>query len=311
MRIVSLLASGTEIVCALGAGEALVGRSHECDSPEWVRRLPACTNPAFDVSGSSAAIDAEVRRRVKNGEPLYHVDGALISEIAPDVLIMQVHCDVCAVTPADVSRAGGAPRSTRMVSLSASTVAEVYEDVRKIGRAIDTEAAAEELIRDMQRRIAAVTARAAGGPAPTVAVLEWTDPVFIASNWAPELIEAAGGQPLVSRRGEHSKAAPWDEVVAADPDYLIVAPCGFDLDRTLREVSVLETLPGWSTLRAVRDGRVAFADGNRYFNRSGVTIVETTEILAEILHPDCVAPRWRAAWRKYEAAGDSRQVTQQ
>jgi iron complex transport system substrate-binding protein len=218
MRIVSLLASGTEIVCALGAGDALVGRSHECDNPAWVQRLPACTSPAFDVSGSSAEIDAEVCRRVKSGEPLYYVNTNLITELAPEVIITQVHCDVCAVTPADVARAGGAPRATRVVALSASSVADIYDDVRKIGKTIGLESTAADLIADMQRRIEAVTAQVGGRPTPTVVVLEWTAPVFTASNWAPELIEAAGGTPLVSRKGEHSRALPWDEVVAADPD---------------------------------------------------------------------------------------------
>jgi iron complex transport system substrate-binding protein len=265
-----------------------------------VRRLPACTRPTFDVNRSSAEIDAEVRRRIRAGEPLYHVDTDLIRDLAPDVLITQVHCDVCAVTPDDVARSGGAPRHTRVVSLSASSVADIYEDVRIVARTIDRADGGEDLIADMQRRIDAVTARVATRQPPTVVVLEWTDPVFTASNWAPELIEAAGGRPLVSRKGEHSKALPWDDVVAADPDYLIIAPCGFDLERTLREVSVLEKLPGWSVLRAVRAGRVAFADGNKYFNRSGITIVETVEILAEILHSDRVPAGWRdVAWCGY------------
>jgi iron complex transport system substrate-binding protein len=298
MRVVSLLASGTEIVCALGAGDAIVGRSHECDNPEWVRRLPACTSSAFDVTRSSAAIDAEVKRRLNSGEPLYHVDADFIRQLEPDVLITQVHCDVCAVTPDDVARAGGAPRNTRVVALAASSVADIYEDIRRVAHALGREAAANALITAMQRRIETVTASVANRAAPSVVVLEWTDPVFTASNWAPELIEAAGGIPLVSDRDQHSRARPWEEVVAANPDYLIVAPCGFDLDRTLREVSVLEKLPGWATLPAVRDGRVAFADGNTYFNRSGVTIVETVEILAEILHADRIQPKWRGkAWQ--------------
>lgn len=161
------------------------------------------------------------------------------------------------------------------------------------------EPAANDLIADMQRRIEAVTARIPNRPRPSVVVLEWTDPVFSASNWAPELIEAAGGTPLVSRKGQHSTAIPWDHVVDAKPDYVVVAPCGFDLERSLREVSVLERLPGWFDLPAVQNGRVTFADGNKYFNRSGITIVETVEILAEILHPDRVPPRWRGrAWRE-------------
>lgn len=298
MRIVSLLASGTEIVCALGAGDALVGRSHECDNPAWVRQLPACTQPAFDVTMSSADIDAEVRRRIRSGLPLYHIDADLIGTLDPDALITQVHCDVCAVTPRDVERAGGPPRAARVVPLSAGSVAGIYDDIAQVGRAIAREPEASALVSDMQRRIGAVTAAVAGMPPPSVAVIEWTDPLFTAANWMPELIEAAGGAPVTMRRAAHSTTTPWMEIVAADPDWIIVAPCGFDLDRTARERDALERLPGWSGLRAVRDQRVALADGNRYFNRSGTTIVETVEIVAEILHVE--SAEWRGvAWTPY------------
>jgi iron complex transport system substrate-binding protein len=302
---VSLLASGTEIVCALGAGDALVGRSHECDNPEWVRRLPVCTQPTFDVHMSSAAIDAEVRRRVRSGAPLYYVDADLVRRLQPDTLITQIHCDVCAVTPEDVARAGCAPRAADIVSLSAGTVAGIYEDIRKVGRAIARAAEAETLIAGMRRRIDAVTAAIAGRPRPTVIVIEWTDPLFTAANWLPELIDAAGGMPLAMRHGEHSATTAWTQIVDADPDYVIVAPCGFDLDRTARERDVLERLPGWFDLAAVRHRRVAIADGNRYFNRSGTTIVETVEILGEMLHAERVAPRHGQAWRQYRPSPSS------
>jgi len=297
MRVVSLLASGTEILCALGAGDALVGRSHECDNPEWVRQLPTCTRPAFDIDMSSAAIDAEVRRRMRAGEPLFHVDADLVRALQPDTLITQVHCDVCAVTPGDVARAGCGPPDARIVSLSAGTLAGIYEDIRQVGRAIAREADADALIAGMQRRIDAVTAAVAGTLRPSVIVIEWTDPLFTAANWMPELIDAAGGTPLAMRRGEHSATTAWAQIVNADPDCVIVAPCGFDLQRTVREREVLERLPGWFDLAAVRHRRVAFADGNRYFNRSGTTVVETVEILGEILHAPRIRPRWRGeAW---------------
>jgi iron complex transport system substrate-binding protein len=308
MRVVSLLASGTEIVCALGAGESLVGRSHECDNPAWVRGLPACTRPAFDVSGSSRDIDAEVRRRVRASEPLYDVDADLIGELAPDLLITQVHCDVCAVTPADVNRAGYARRATQVIALGAGTVAGIHDDIRRIARALNLVDAGEALIAQMQRRIAAVTSAVGKQPVPTVLVLEWTDPTFASGNWTPELVTAAGGRAILAESG-HSTAVSWDRVLDADPDCLVIAPCGFDLDRTAREVPVLEALPGWFRLTAVRTGRVALADGNRYFNRSGTTIVETTEMLAEILHG--VRPE-RAleheAWLRYERSDSGRRA---
>lgn len=300
MRVVSLLASGTEIVCAIGAGEALVGRSHECDNPAWVRRLPACTGPAFDIAVPSREIDAEVRRRLKASEPLYHVDADLIRSLEPDLLITQIHCEVCAVTPADVTRAGCSVLTDQVVALSAGSVAEIYDGVRSVANAMGETAAGEALIIDMQRRIDAVTAAVRGRPVPAVVLLEWTDPIFASGNWAPELIEAAGGRPLLGEKGQHSAAIAWARVLDADPDYLIVAPCGFDLERTLQEVSFLETLPNWFDLTCVKRGHVAFADGNKYFNRSGTTIVETVEILADILHPDRSTSRWHGeAWWNY------------
>jgi iron complex transport system substrate-binding protein len=282
-----------------------VGRSHECDNPEWVRQLPACTHPTFDVDMSSAAIDAEVRRRMRTGEPLYHVDADRVRSLQPDMLITQVHCDVCAVTPEDVARAGCAPRAAQVVSLSAGTVAGIYEDIRQVGRAIARDPEAETLVAGMRRRIDAVTAAVASRRRRSVVVIEWTEPLFTAANWMPELIDAAGGTPVAMRRGEHSATTSWTQIVDADPDYVIVAPCGFDLNRTARERHVLERLPGWFDLSAVRNQRVAFADGNRYFNRSGTTIVETVEILAEILHGECVPRRHREAWQAFQTIKSS------
>jgi iron complex transport system substrate-binding protein len=283
MRIVSLLASGTEIVCGLGAGDWLVGRSHECDNPPWVRRLPECTRPAFDVSMSSAEIDTEVRRRLKSREPLYHVDTELIDSLEPDLLITQEHCHVCAVTPADVARAG-CVAARQVVALSAGSVRGIHEGIVAIGRALGREQDSKALVESMTRRIAAVHAAVRHRPAPTLVALEWIDPIFAMGNWGPELVEAANGRLLLSEKGAFSAAIDWKRVRDADPEWLIVAPCGFDLDRTRREATRLESLPGWPDLRAVQENKVVLADGNKYFNRSGTTVVETVAILAEILH---------------------------
>jgi iron complex transport system substrate-binding protein len=283
MRVVSLLASGTEIVCGLDAGDMLVGRSHECDNPPWVKRLPQCTHPAFDVDMSSGDIDREVRRRLASGEPLYHIDAERIDALAPDLLITQTHCDVCAVTPADVRREGCVVAG-RLLALNAGSVVGIYDDVLAVGHAIGREAAAVDLIAAMKRRIDEASDRVRRMRAPSVVVLEWTDPVFAMGNWGPELIIAANARLALGAEQTYSKTMPWQAVVDADPEHLIIAPCGFDLNRTAREAAHLERLPGWSALQAVERGNVALCDGNRYFNRSGVTIVETVEILAEILH---------------------------
>jgi iron complex transport system substrate-binding protein len=297
MRVVSLLASGTEIVCGLGAGESLVGRSHECDNPPWVARLPACTRPAFDVSISSGQIDAEVRRRLKTGEPLYHVDTELINSLEPNLLITQEHCQVCAVTPADVKRAGCVDAS-QVLALRAGSVQGILDGISSIGRALAREQDAASLVATMTSRIDAVYAAVEHRRAPSLVALEWTDPVFAMGNWGPELVAAANGRLLLGEKGEFSAAIDWKLVRDADPEWLLIAPCGFDLDRTMREVPFLEALPGWFDLRAVREGKVALADGNKYFNRSGTTIVETVEILAEILHGYPARHRGKA-WLSY------------
>jgi iron complex transport system substrate-binding protein len=300
MRVLSLLASGTEIVCALGAGDSLVGRSHECDNPQWVRRLPACTRPAFDVSMSSGEIDAEVRRRLHLHEPLYHVDADRIRDLHPDLLITQMHCEVCAVTPDDVERVGCGILASQVLALGAGTVDGIFDGVRSIARSLHLQSAGEDLIATMRSRMRAVTDAVRDKPTPTVVMLEWTDPIFSMGNWGPELVEAANGQVMLGEKGQFSRAISWKEVRDADPDFLIIAPCGYDIARTVRELPLLEALPGWSHLKSVRAGTVAVADGNLYFNRSGTTIVETVEILAEILHGYRGADHRHAdAWQPY------------
>ncbi len=280
MRIVSLLAGATEIVCALGAGDMLVGRSHECDNPPWVTRLPRCSEPAFDVTMPSREIDAEVRRRLRSGEPLYIVHSELIRELKPDVVITQTHCEVCAVTPANV----GCSIEARQVVLSASSLEEIFEGILRIARALGLEQRGRELAASEKARLENVQRRTAGLPRPRLVVLEWTDPIFAMSNWGPELVELANGELALGRKGEMSPAMDARVLTEADPDCLIVAPCGFDLPRTLRERPLLEAQRWWRELRAVREGRVAYADGNRFFNRSGMTVAPTAGIIAEILH---------------------------
>jgi len=300
MRIVSLLASGTEIVCGLGAADALEGRSHECDNPPWVRSLPVCTRAAFDVNESSGRIDAEVRRRLKAGEPLYHIDTDLIRQLRPDVLITQSHCEVCAVTPGEMDRSGSGIVAAQVLALSAGTVQGIFDGITSVAHALGMSESGADLIAGMRRRMKAIADSVRHRPAPTVVMLEWTDPIFSMGNWAPELVEAANGRTLLGEKGQHSRAIPWDRVREADPDYLIIAPCGYDLERTMGEVPLLDSLAGWADLRAVKEGRVTLADGNRYFNRSGTTIVETVEIIAEILHGYGGEGNWhRFAWQPY------------
>jgi len=282
MRIVSLLASATEIVCALGAGEMLVGRSHECDNPEWVRRLPACSAPAFDVSVSSGEIDREVRRRLRAGEPLYHVHGELIRELHADLVITQSHCQVCAVTPGDVERSCG--HEARQLSLSAISLEQIFEGMLRIAQQLGLDERGRALVSRERQRLDSVRDQATRFSRPTVVMLEWTDPLFAMGNWGPELVEIANGDLLLGEKAQYSGAIPVEQLRGVDPEYLIVAPCGFNLGRSVREQTELERYPWWKELRAVQNGNVAFADGNLFFNRSGMTVSQTAEIIAEILH---------------------------
>jgi len=302
VRIVSLLASATEIVCALGAGEMLVGRSHECDNPDWVRRLPACSSPAFDVSLSSAEIDAEVRRRLRSGEPLYHIHGELIRELRADLLITQSHCEVCAVTPADIERSGACTSPARQVALSASSLEEIFEGVLRIARELGLEQRGASVVRCERERFDAVRKKVASLRRPTVVMVEWTDPLFAMGNWGPELVEVANGELLLGKKGEYSAAIPAEQLREADPEFLIVAPCGFNLERSLQEQAVLERYPWWHDLQAVRKGNVMFADGNLLFNRSGMTVSRTAEVIAEILHGVSFGePSEGLHWRRIDA----------
>ena len=287
--MVSLLASATEIVCALGMGECLVARSHECDWPEWVRQLPTVSAPTFDVSGTSAEIDREVRRRVEAGEPLYRLDAAEIEALGAEILFAQEHCEVCAVTPGDLSRAGCATPGAQVMALTAGTLEGIFLGMERVAAALGVPERGQALVAAEQARLQRVRERCAERTAPTVVVLEWADPIFAMGNWGPELVEAANDQLLLGRKGEHSQAIPWEQVLEADPEVLVVAPCGYDLARAAQELPLLTARPGWNGLRAVQRGRVAIADGNRYFNRSGMTVVETAEILAEMLHGVVVA----------------------
>lgn len=300
-RIVSLLASATELVCALGLGDHLVGRSHECDDPEWVKKLPAVSRPTFDITGTSAEVDARVRTLFAAGEPLYEVDEELLTKLAPDVLLTQSQCEVCAVSPGDLAHGVRAKLERKaVVSMSASDldgILDSFEEVAKVLRHAD---AGGVLVRSIRERLQVLKAKTTALPHPRVVCLEWVDPVFAMSNWGPELVELAGGTCLLGARGEHSSTTPWSDVVRAAPDVLVVAPCGYGLARAVEEMPILAARPEWPDLPAVKAGRVYAADGNRYFNRSGPALFDTPEILAEMIHPDAFAPKHEGTvWKRW------------
>ena len=310
MRIVSLLASATEMIAALGCLDQLVGRSHECDYPAEVLALPALSHPQINVNTTSAEIDAQVKAlssaasaedMAMKALSIYRIDVDMLQRLRPDVIITQTQCEVCAVSERDVAQAVAqlVGLQPRIVALAPYRLADVWEDVARVGKALEREAQSRTLVAGYQARLERLRARTTAQPThPRVAVLEWLDPPMAGGNWTPELVEIAGGINLFGETGAHSPWLVWGDLLAADPDVIILTPCGFTLERALEDVPLLEARPGWSNLRAVQTGRVFAIDGNQYFNRSGPRLVESAEILATLLYGQEMAPNLdRASWR--------------
>lgn len=301
MRIASLLASGTEFLFELGLGESVVAVSHECNFPPEANERPRVTRALVDAHADSADIDREVRERVAAGKPLYAIDVDLLAELRPDLIVTQAQCEVCAVHYEDVLRTVAdvaALRHARVVALNPTSLEEVFRDILRVGAAAGVEQRAEEYVRRLKGRVAAVREKCGAIPPtlrPRTVFIEWTDPLMVGANWMPEMIEIAGGIPGISRAGDRSQATSWDAIVRFDPEVLVIAPCGFDLVRATAEAGTLFSRPGWDSLAAVRSDRVYAADGDAFFNRSGPRIVDSLELLASMMHPRSILPPARSA----------------
>lgn len=288
-RIISLIASATEIVCALGFESQMVGRSHECDFPASVKSLPVCTSPKFEVEGLSYEIDERVKAILQEALSVYRVDADLLERLRPTHIITQSQCEVCAVSLKDVEEAVCQFTSSRpvVVSLEPNALADVWSDIRRVAAALNAPERGEELVARLRRRMGEIEEKARTAQSrPTVACVEWIDPLMAAGNWSPELVEMAGGVNLFGEVGKHSPWMNWEALVAADPDVIFISPCGFDIARTMEETHLLTDKPEWRELKAAKEDRVFVADGNQYFNRPGPRLVESLEILAELLHPE-------------------------
>jgi iron complex transport system substrate-binding protein len=288
-RIISLIASATEIVCALGFEDQLVGRSHECDYPPSVKARPQCTSPKFNVEGSSCQIDERVKALVEDALSVYRVDSRMLEELQPTHIITQSQCEVCAVSLKDVEQAVCELAGSRpvIVSLEPNSLGDVWKDIQRVGDALDAPQVAEQLIDKLQGRMDEVVQRTHWlATNPTVACIEWIEPLMAAGNWMPELVAMAGGVNLFGESGKHSPWMTWEELVAKDPDVLFVSPCGFDVPRTRQEMGPLTAKPEWQWINAVKSNRVFVADGNQYFHRPGPRLAESLEILAEMIHPN-------------------------
>jgi len=310
-RIVSLLPAATEIVAALGLTDALVGVSHECDHPPAVNALPRVTH--CEIHGNarpSRDIDAWVSDALARTGTLYTMDEPLLRRLRPDLLLTQRLCDVCAVGYGTVRAfAATLPGPPQVVSLEPATLSDIFADIGRVAEAAGVSARAGPLVASLRERVEVVRTRAALAPSrPRCVLLEWVDPPFAGGHWNPELVEIAGAFDPLGRPGAPARRVEWEEVRRADPEVLLVAACGFDLQRTRRDLPLLAGHEGWEATPAVRDGRVWAADGSQYFSRPGPRVVDSLEILAQIVHPELFAGRFppRAVMHvETQAAGET------
>ncbi len=304
-RIISLLPSATEIVCAIGLGDALVGISHECDWPPSVRTLPVLTSAAIPAGLPSGETDRLVRERLARGEGLYALDDAVLRALQPTLIVTQALCEVCSIALPDVLRAARTlPMHPVVLSLEPGGIADIFSDIGRVAAAAEVSERAASVVSRLRTRLDVVRRAVAGRERPKVALLEWLDPPFVAGHWGPEMIASAGGMDTLGSVGEKSAHIHWEQLRGAAPEVIVVAPCGYDADRARADLAVAPLPPWWGDLPAVRTGCVFVMDGNAYISRPGPRIVDGTEILARLLHPDAFAdgPHIRDRHAAYDAA---------
>ncbi|MFQ5667350.1 MAG: cobalamin-binding protein [Candidatus Binatia bacterium] len=292
MKIASLLPSATEIVCALGLGDALVGISHECDYPPEVVGRPILTEAKVDARRDSATIDAAIRQLVRDGLSVYRLKTDVLERLRPDLIVTQEQCEVCAVSYRDVVAATRQLLSqpATIVSLKPSRLDDIFDDVQRVADAAQRSEAGVELVAQLRARIEAIRLRATSVQSrPRVACIEWMEPLMVAGNWVPELVELGGGSCKMVSPGSRSPTVSWDDLLTAAPDVIIIMPCGFKLPQTQRDLPRLTTQPQWCQLPAVRNRRVYAVDGNAYLNRPGPRIAESAELLAGLIQPGVFA----------------------
>ncbi|WP_367186518.1 cobalamin-binding protein [Thermosynechococcus sp. Uc] len=300
IRLVSLLPSATEIVAALGFTSFLVGRSHECDYPPEVKALPVCTRARLDVKQSSLAIEQAVQNLLQLALGIYDLELATLQRLQPTHIITQDQCDVCAVTLGDVQRAIAElfDPPPQLISLQPHSLADVWQDIRQVAHALGM--SADPLLKSLHTRIQACQAWVSDRPRRQVVTIEWIDPLMTSGNWVPELIALAGGEHVLGTAGKHSSYIEWSTLLAINPEVIIVMPCGFDLERTRQELhQAVQTYPQWQQLRALQSGQLYIVDGNAYFNRPGPRLVDSLEILVEILHPSQEPKFQGTGWQQY------------
>jgi iron complex transport system substrate-binding protein len=312
-RIISLISSATEIVHALGFGGELVGRSHECDYPASVQLLPPCTEPKIELTDTSDEVDQNVKTISQQGLSVYRVRVAKLAELKPTHIIAQAQCEVCDVNSSNDEEAVKQLLSAKpqIVSLEPNSLDDIWQDIERIGTALGAQEKALKVVGNLKKRMLAVHTIADYLKPVRVALIEWVDPLTACGNWIPELVEMAKGTNLFGEAKKPAPALQWEDLVAADPDVIIVAPRGFTLMRTLEEMPVLAALPGYRDLSAVIYERVFVADGNHFFNRPGPRVADTLEMIAEILHPESFDFGHEGiGWARYTHVGEPEESLQ-
>ena len=286
-RIVSLLPSSTEIVCALDLKDKLVGVSHECDYPSDIVGLPILTEAKLNPEGTSREIDNRVQEIVADELSVYRLHVDVLQKLKPDLIITQDQCEVCAVSLAEVEDAVQCivKPNVQLVSLHSNNLGDIWRDIRKVAAATNRERQANNLIESFSTRLARLKAKTSNLPRFRIACLEWLDPLMAAGNWIPEIVDIAGGEQNLTESGKHSSWLDWETLVEFQPEVIALMPCGFKISQSQADLPLLTNHPLWSELPAVQNNRVFITDGNAYYNRPGPRIVESAEILAEILHP--------------------------
>ncbi len=304
LRIISLIPSATEILAALGLTNQIVGRSHECDYPEEILSRPICTSARLDTDAPSDEIHNKVNYLLQSALSIYQIQTDVLEKLQPTHILTQDQCDVCAVSFSEVETALSqiTHNSIEVISLQPKILEDVWADIERVGSIFGVDS--RQLLENLEARVKIVATKTQGfTPSkilPTVACIEWTKPLMVAANWIPELVTIAGGKPLFTKAGNLSHQISWENLTVSNPDAIVFMPCGFDLNRTRKEAELLTKLPEWGKLHAVQSGRVYITDGNSYFNRPGPRLVESLEILAEIIHPEIFQYGYKhKAWEEF------------
>ena len=300
MKIISLIASGTEIVHSLGNAKDLVGISHECDYPISIKSLPICSEPRFNVDGKSVEVDTQIKSLLQSALSVYRVREDVISKLSPDIIITQSQCDVCAVNIKDVRSAldsilGIQPE---IISLEPNNLNDVWCDIKDIANILNKDNEAMTMLNGFNEDIRIIKEKNKQHKPISIGCIEWIEPLMFAGNWVPEIVNIAGGIDLFGKAGHHSEWSEYEELYSKDPDKIIFMPCGFTIERTESELKELIQLNKWNSLKAVKEGQVYLTDGNQYFNRPGPRLLDSIKIMDDIINDDNTHSLRGTGWKK-------------